>query len=179
MFQSKATIFASPDTNNLDDIFLRDRGASFLLPATYCTAKINSQGCLPTIGSSGVPSASANSGFVISASNSLNHKNGLLLYSVAGRAASAFQGGTLCIQFPIKRTSAANSGGSLPPTIDCSGVFSIDMCAFASGSLGGNPLAALKIPGTLVDTQWWGRDPGFASPLNSSLSNALEVLVEP
>jgi Tol biopolymer transport system component len=179
IFQSKAANFSAPDSNGVEDIFLRDRGASFARPASYCSAKLNSHGCAPTIGSTGVPSAASTQGFVIAAGSALNHKSGLLLYSVAGRASIAFQGGTLCLQAPIRRTIGLNSGGSLPPAIDCSGVYAIDMCAFASGALGGTPIAALTQPGTLVDAQCWGRDPGFAPPLNSSLSDALEYLVEP
>src|SRR6185295_11899367 len=98
------------DVNSVEDIFWRDRGASFLFPTVYCTAKLNSQGCAPAIGSSGSPSAAATSGFVVSATLVLNHKPGLLLYGVSGRAASAFQGGTLCLHSPIRRSTPVNSG---------------------------------------------------------------------
>ncbi|HTF90845.1 MAG TPA: calcium-binding protein [Planctomycetota bacterium] len=179
VFQSKATMFASLDTNGVEDVFLRDRGAAFSMPASYCTAKTNSQGCVPAIFFSGVPSASATQGFVIAASGVLNNKVGLLLYTSGGRAAVAFQGGILCLHAPIKRTTSANSHGSPAPIQDCSGVYSIDMSAFASGSLGGTPSPLLQQTGTLIDAQWWGRDPGFAPPLNSSLSDALEYLIEP
>ncbi|MEO6711369.1 MAG: hypothetical protein ABI054_05680, partial [Planctomycetota bacterium] len=47
----------------------------------YCTAKINSLGCVPTISGSGAPSATAGSGFTISASQVINNKPGLLIYS--------------------------------------------------------------------------------------------------
>ena len=158
---------------------MRDRGAGFAFPTAYCSAKVNSQGCSPQVASSGVPSAASTSGFVISATQVLNHKPGFCLYGVSGRAATAFQGGTLCLRAPIKRTPAVNSGGSLPPLLNCTGIYALDMSAFANGALGGTPLPGLRQPGTLVDCQWWGRDPGFVAPLNSSLSNALEYLVEP
>jgi hypothetical protein len=146
-------------------------------PAVYCTAKVNSLGCLPSIGSSGAASATATSGFIVTCSNVRNNKTGLLFYGVSGRAANPYQGGTLCVSWPIKRTPGVFSGGAPAPANDCSGVYSIDMNAFAQGSLGGVPLAALRSPGTGVDCQWWGRDPGFPAPVNTTLSGGLEYFV--
>jgi len=143
-------------------------------PVAYCTAKINSLGCLPAIYSVGAPSTSAPSGFEVRAANVRNQKVGILLYSVTGRAATAFQGGFLCVAPPIRRTPQANSGGTALPTSDCTGEYSIDMNSFAQGLLGGTPSPALVVPGTVVDCQWWGRDPGFPAPNNSTLSDALE-----
>jgi len=145
----------------------------------YCTAKLNSLGCLPAIGSSGAPSATAPNGFTVTGNNIRNNKNGLLFYGVNGRAALPFQGGFLCVQSQIRRTPAVNSGGTPAPANDCTGVFSLDMNAFARGTLGGTPLAALSVSGTLVNCQWWGRDPGFPPPNNSTLSDGLEYTVGP
>jgi len=141
--------------------------------STYCTAKLNSLGCTPTIGSAGTPSASAPNGFSISGSNVRNNKSGLLFYGVSGPAAAPFQGGYLCVASAIKRTPGVFSGGSVTGN-DCSGIYSIDFNAFRAGGLGGNPLPALSVPGTLVHSQWWGRDPGFPAPDNTTLSNGLQ-----
>ena len=157
-------------------------GAEFNLapsPVIYCTAKQNSLGCLPAIGSIGAPSATAGSGFSVRATSVLNNKNGLLFYGINGRAAIAFQGGTLCVKAQIKRTPSVNSGGNPPPN-DCSGLFTIDMNLFAAGGIpGGTPLPELSLPGTLVNCQWWGRDPGFIAPNNTTLSDGLEYVVGP
>ncbi len=143
----------------------------------YCTAKVNSIGCLPVIASTGVPSASAGSGFVITGSNVRNNKPGLVIYTKSGRAATVFQGGILCISGPIKRSIPILSGGTAPPISNCSGVYSLDMNAFAVGALGGGPAAYLVVVGTVIDGQCWGRDPGYPVPNNSTLTGGLEWTV--
>jgi hypothetical protein len=162
----------------MDDVEA-DYGPTCPVPSTYCTAKVNSLGCTPTIGSTGTPSATAPSGFVVTGSNVRNQKAGLLFYGINGPASTPFQGGTLCVQTPIRRTPVVNSGGTSLPTNDCTGVYSIDMNTFAQGGLGGTPSPALQVAGTNVNCQWWGRDPGFAAPNNTTLTDGLAYQVCP
>jgi uncharacterized membrane protein len=143
---------------------------------SYCTPKTNALGCVPAISSSGVPSATAGAGFVVRSSQMRNAKPGLFLYTTAGPASAPFQGGTLCVASPIRRSVGLNSQGS-PSGSDCTGVFSIDFNAFARGLLGGSPAAALSTPGTVVHSQFWGRDPGFPAPNNSQLSDGLRFTI--
>ena len=147
-------------------------------PVSYCTAKLASIGCSPTIGFSGVSSASAGSGFFINGTDFINNKNCLLFYGTSGQSAGAFQGGFLCVKTPIRRTPSTNTFGNPPPN-DCTGVPALDFNLFAVGGLGGTPLPALTVPGTTVNAQWWGRDPGFIAPNNTQLSNGLEFVVNP
>jgi glucose/arabinose dehydrogenase len=146
-------------------------------PVTHCTPKVNSLGCSPTISSLGQASSSAASGFTVKALQVLNQKTGVLFYGVNGRTNTPFFGGTVCVAPPIARTRVTQSGGSPLGVNDCSGVFSIDMNAFARGALGGSPHPALSITGSTINCQWWGRDPGSTNP--SQLSNALEYVVCP
>jgi len=146
---------------------------------TYCTAKVNSLGCLPAISSAGTPSASAACGFVVVGAPVYNQKAGMLLYSLTGRAALPFQGGILCVAPPLKRSPVLSSGGKHVVLKDCSGGWRIDMNAFASGTAGGHPDPMLGRPGTYVHCQWWGRDPGFPPPNATALTDALQYVVQP
>jgi hypothetical protein len=145
-------------------------------PITYCTPKTNSLGCTPSISGAGTSSATLPSGFVISAVNVINNKPGLIIYSSTGQAATPFQGGFLCINGPVRRSIPLLSGGTAPPN-NCSGVYSLDMNSFGRGTLGGTPAAYLSVAGTVVGSQAWGRDNGFAAPNNSTLSDALQFTI--
>ena len=163
---------------DMDDMEV-DYGPICPAPVTYCTPKVNSLGCTPGISATGTASASALNGFVVKGSNVRNNKPGLLIYTNNGRSAIPFQGGTLCVNSPIKRSTQLSSGGTVPPSSDCTGVYAVDMNAFAHGVLGGIPAPYLVVAGTLVDCQIWGRDPGFAAPNNSTLTDGLEYTVCP
>ncbi|MBM3991226.1 MAG: DNRLRE domain-containing protein [Planctomycetes bacterium] len=141
-------------------------------PTPYCTAKVNSLGCTPAIGSSGSPDFNAGSGFAITLTNTLNQKSGLLFYGTLGPAASPFQGGTMCVQPPVLRTVAQTSGGSAMPANNCSGSFSYDFNVLIASGV--NPLLTA---GRLVCAQYWSRDP--AATFTTNLSNALRFYIYP
>jgi hypothetical protein len=140
-------------------------------PVVYCSPKTNSLGCIPQIGWYGQPSASATEGFQVVARNLRNKRPGLMLFSRAGRAAQPFQGGTLCVAAPVARTAIETSGGA-PSGNNCSGSLSVDF----NGVIASGVDPAL-VAGVTVDTQFWGRDPGFAAPNNVTLTDALEFVI--
>lgn len=178
MFTSRATNLIPGTPSAMDRVYVRDCTAT--PPATYCTAKLNSLGCLPAIAASGASSGTSGSGFDITCSNVRNNKPGVLIYSNGGRLAAPFLGGYLCVGGASpRRTVPLNSGGSPAPADDCSGVYGLDMNAFAVGALGGAPASFLTVYGTTVDAQFWGRDPGFPAPNGSTLSGGLEFMVGP
>jgi hypothetical protein len=133
--------------------------------STYCAAKINSQGCLPQIGAVGIAGATNPNPFSIDATNVINHKSGFVLYSIAGSAATPFQGGTLCLAAPLHRTPAQNSGGNTGPA-DCSGTYAFDFNARVQSGV--DPAL---VPGVEVWAQYYSRDPGdpFAVGLTDSV----------
>lgn len=135
--------------------------------ASYCTAKVNSQGCAPAMSWTGVPTLWVSpSTFQVHASHVLNQQNGILIWSYAP-AAQPFQGGTLCIGGSIQRTGPQSSGGNPPPD-DCSGSFSF---AFTTGHM---LLGGIEV-GDMVHCQYWYRDPG--STPASGLTDAVQFLV--
>jgi hypothetical protein len=148
----------------------------FFLPgagdvATYCTAKTSSQGCAPSIGWTGLPSASLASPFEIHASSVLNNKPGILFYGFQP-AAVPFQGGFLCVQPPQTRTAVQGSGGNPPPD-DCSGAYRFDFRERIQA--GADPSLVV---GATVYAQYWYRDPASAS-FPTGLTNALHFTIQP
>jgi hypothetical protein len=139
---------------------------------TYCTSKVNSEGCTPAISATGMPSAGGGPGsFWIRANSVINHKTGVLLYGIMWDD-KPFMGGTLCIASPIVRTGAQNSAGQ-PGRADCSGGFAYDMGArIASGQD-----ASLHV-GTTAYAQYWYRD-AASQPYAVGLTDALRFTIGP
>jgi TolB protein len=162
-FQSIGSTLVPNDTNGVWDAFVRRSP----VPVTYCTAKVNSLGCVPAIASMGVPTVSSPQGFLVSASNVLNQKAGFLLYSTNGGASTPFGGGTLCVRHPVRRTPSQQSGGSTSG-VDCTGTLAFDFDAWVA--TGSDPAL---VAGRGVWAQYWSRDPGFAPPNNCSLTEGL------
>lgn len=139
--------------------------------ATYCVAKVNSLGCTPSINTTGFASVSSAFPFTVRANLVLNNKNGILFYGF-GTASIPFQGGTLCVQPPLKRTPITNSSGSLPPAQDCSGVLQRNLNFQIQSGLDPG-----LTTGTTVYAQWWYRD--AASPSTTGLSNGIRFSICP
>jgi hypothetical protein len=140
----------------------------------FCSAKLTSCGNLPELSATGMPSATATSGFVVTGSGLRGSKFGMLIYTDQGPNNAPFQGGNLCVQGP-RRSVHLQSDGT--PSL-CDGSISIDMNSFRAGLLGGTPpLASLSIPGTTVHCQFWQRDPG--NSFNVSLTGGLKYVVCP
>lgn len=140
--------------------------------STYCSAQVNSQGCTPVMGASGVPRASGGAGsFVIRATNVLNQQSTILFYGHAPTN-TPFLGGTLCVAGSLVRTPILNSGGN-PAGLDCSGVALYDMGARIASGI--DP--ALHV-GATICAQFWQRD-GLASPSTTNLTDAVRFTIGP
>ena len=142
--------------------------------SAYCTAGTTTHGCVPSIGGTGTPSASASSGFTIAVANVEGQKSGLVFYGVSGATAAAWGTGTslLCVKAPTQRTTNQNSGGT---TNACDGALSLDWNAYIAA----HP-AALGQPFAVGDSVWaqgWFRDPSASKTTN--LSNGLRFVLCP
>jgi hypothetical protein len=140
----------------------------------YCSAKKNSKGCFVFGGSTGAPSASAGSGFLLRANGILSQVRGLLLYGKSGPATTLLENALLCVEPPLRKLPPISSGGSPPAASACDGVLQVDFNAWIAS--GADPTL---VPGTTVFTQFWAHDPGFAPPGDFSLTQAFEFLIGP
>jgi hypothetical protein len=136
-------------------------------PASYCTAKLTSQNCLPVIASSGSPSVAFGDDLLVSTSKVVPQQPGALMWSLAP-ANLPFGGGTLCVAQPARFSPTLNSGGVGP----CTGVYQF---AFTKPFLASHGLSA----GLTVFMQMLSRDPGFAPGAQVGLSDGLRVVLAP
>jgi hypothetical protein len=161
-----------------DDMSLKLQGTT---TTSFCTAKTNLCGT-PTMSASGVSSATSGSGFNVNASPARSNRSGILMYNTSSGAGLPFEGGTLCVSpMGLRRAGSTNSGGTCAP-VDCTGVLTIDMNAFAVGAwvvplpCGGspippnNPAPFLTTPGTTVFAQFWARFSPGVSLVSDGLS---------
>ena len=154
-----------------------DRGAVPFDPlhvpfiTTYCTSKINSQGCVAAIGSSGGAGASMSSSspFLVTCTGVVEGVPGLLFWGHAPRALP-FMGGFHCVQPPTPRTGGQLAGTSGSP---CSGTFSFDFNAYAQSGL--NPTLAA---GQAIYAQYWYRD-ATLPPFFADTSDAIAFPLGP
>jgi hypothetical protein len=133
---------------------------------TFCTAKTNSLGCLPTIGTNGAQPSKSTGTFTVTCSNVINQKSGLLFWG-SNSFTTPFQGGFKCVGNPTVRTTAVNSGGAATGN-SCTGSYAFQFTTAYMNSVGLNP-------GDTVYAQWWMRDPGSTS--TTGLSNAVRFTV--
>jgi hypothetical protein len=143
------------------------------VPTFYCTAGTSASGCQALLAIAGTPSASAPSGFTVTAAPLEGVKDGLFYFGTNGAQANPWGNGTSfqCVIPPTMRTPTLNSGGTL---FSCDGSANRDMNAYWSANPIKNPGA-----GAQVNLQFWYRDPQNTSNQTTSLSNAVEFLVEP
>jgi len=154
--------------NNYQGWFIDDLEviADCIVGVSYCTPKLNSLGCSPTIFTTGTPSLSGTAqAFRIWADNVLNQKVGLMLWS-RSPASTPFGGGTLCVAAPITRTAAQNSGGTSLPAQDCTGTYVLQFTPALMSQAG-------LVVGDDVYSQYWSRDNGFPPPDNVGLTGGV------
>ena len=141
---------------------------------SYCTAGTTTNGCAALLSASGVPDASAATGFTVTASGVEGQKQGILFYGLSGSLAQPWGTGSsfLCIKSPTQRSAPQNSGGTINT---CNGTLALDWNAYIAT----NPtaLGSPFVGGETVWIQAWFRDP--PSPKSTSLSNALMFAVCP
>lgn len=135
---------------------------------TFCTAKVTSNLCVPSIGATGTPSLGNPAGFVVTTTSLEPQQTGLNVFSTNGQAATPFQGGLLCVASPVNRMPGKVTGGGAP----CTGSLS-----YTLGDVLLHPAGGSLSAGMHLTMQSWSRDLGDA--FGSSLSNGVDAVICP
>ncbi len=140
---------------------------------SYCTAGTSFSGCQVSVSASGTASASATSGFVVSAATVEGDKSGQFYYGISGRQASPWGSGSSyrCVRPPTWRAGVQSGIGGVGT---CDGAFAQDLTVRWQAKPNTNPGA-----GNTVQLQFWYRDPQSTSNQTTSFSDAIEFGVCP
>jgi len=130
---------------------------------------VNSVGCVSQIATIGVPSATSSNAFTILAGNVVNQGAGQLFYGFSS-AFLPFQGGTLCLNGPVRMPVQFSNGSA--SGINCSGSLSYDFNARIRSGIDPN-----LVPGASITGQFYYRD--GLDPFGSGLSNAVRFTICP
>jgi hypothetical protein len=158
-----------------------DAGSAYVFllsaaPHTYCTAGTSASGCQALLSATGTASATAPSGFTLSASTVEGQKDGLFFFGTNGQQANPWGNGTSyqCVVPPVVRAPVMTGIGTIGL---CDGSFTQDLNALWCPSC---PKPA-KNPGAgaTVQAQLWYRDPLSTSNQTTSLSDAIEFMTMP
>ena len=154
-------------TTNLDVALVSTTGGV----VNYCTAGTSASGCQALLSATGTPSATAASGFVVTANGVEGAKDGLFFFAANGRQANPWGSGTSfqCVAPPVSRTALFTGSGTVGL---CDGQLSADLNARWTAKPNQNPGA-----GATVQAQLWYRDPQNTSNQTTSLSDAVEFVV--
>jgi len=137
-------------------------------PRTYCTGKVNSANCVPSVGWTGTPTLTSGAdNFHVRCTNVINQRSGIFFWST-GSASAPFLGGTLCAAQPVVRTAVQSSGGN-PSGVDCTSgaydfFFGQTYCANNNIQLGQDYYG-----------QFWMRDPQNLDGTGAALSNGINM----
>lgn len=137
-------------------------------PNVYCSAKPNSQGCLPQITTSGSPTTGGADDFVIGATSMLPSKPGLFFFAWTDPVALPFFGGTLCMLPPLIRTPVQLA----TPGTGCGGTYAFPLSQAVMNQVG-------LLAGDRVYGQYWARDDAHPDGTGVALSDAMEVVLLP
>ena len=140
----------------------------------YCTAGTSAAGCQALLSGTGTASATATSGYSLTAVGVEGQKDGLFFFGTNGRQANPWGSGTSyqCVVPPVARGGLLPSVGTVG---SCDGSFTQDLNALWCPTCP----RPLKNPGAgaTVQAQLWYRDPTNTSNQTTSLSNAVEFPV--
>jgi choice-of-anchor B domain-containing protein len=160
----------------IDELEVVEMDCGVIAPTNYCTAGVSASGCQATLSASGTPSASAPSGFDLTAAGVEGAKDGLYFFGTSGKQANSWGSSSSfqCVVPPVIRAGLLSAAGT-PGA--CDGTFTQDLNATWCATC---PLP-LKNPGAgaVVQAQLWYRDPLNTSNQTTSLSDAIEFTVVP
>lgn len=139
---------------------------------TYCTGKVNSQGCVATIDPVGLASLSGAGSLTLTLTDVINRQFGLFVYA-RSEAQMPLYGGTLCVGSPFTRVlEPTRSGGAGPAGTTCGGQFVRDIDAAFLNANG-------MLMGETIFCQWIYRDRFQPDMTTVGMSNAVRFTVCP